>query len=71
MTIYGYARVSTDGRSLDAQATALKAVGAERVFSEAIRGEDRSCGPGQGAGCAERWGCAGGDEARSPGQINP
>jgi DNA invertase Pin-like site-specific DNA recombinase len=34
MTIYGYARVSTDGQTVDAQIAALKGAGAERVFSE-------------------------------------
>jgi DNA invertase Pin-like site-specific DNA recombinase len=34
MTIYGYARVSTDGQSLYAQTITLKHTGAERVFSE-------------------------------------
>ena len=32
--IYGYARVSTDAQTLDAQIAALTAAGAQKVFSE-------------------------------------
>jgi DNA invertase Pin-like site-specific DNA recombinase len=36
--IYGYARVSTDGQTLDAQQATLIAAGAEKVFSEKVSG---------------------------------
>jgi DNA invertase Pin-like site-specific DNA recombinase len=36
--IVGYARVSTDGQTLDAQEAALKAAWAERVYAEKISG---------------------------------
>jgi DNA invertase Pin-like site-specific DNA recombinase len=38
MTIYGYARVSTDGQTLGAQVSALTAVGAAHVFRETASG---------------------------------
>lgn len=38
MTIFGYARVSTDGQTLDAQRDALKANGATKVYEEKVSG---------------------------------
>ena len=35
---YGYARVSTDGQTLDTQVAQLKAAGAERMFQEKVSG---------------------------------
>jgi DNA invertase Pin-like site-specific DNA recombinase len=35
---YGYARVSTDGQSIDAQVRQLKAAGARQVFREVASG---------------------------------
>jgi DNA invertase Pin-like site-specific DNA recombinase len=36
--IIGYARVSTDGQTLDAQQASLTAAGAEKVFAEKVSG---------------------------------
>jgi DNA invertase Pin-like site-specific DNA recombinase len=40
MTIYGYARVSTDGQKLDAQETELQTGGVEKIFKEKMSGAD-------------------------------
>lgn len=40
MATYGYARVSTDGRSVAAQVTALQDAGAQRVFRETASGTE-------------------------------
>jgi len=38
MTVVGYARVSTDGQTLDAQQAALKVAKVERIYAEKVSG---------------------------------
>ena len=39
--VFGYARVSTDGQTLDAQVAQLEAAGADKVFQEKVSGARR------------------------------
>jgi len=38
MSVFGYARVSTDGQTLDAQVAELRGAGAEKMFREKVSG---------------------------------
>jgi DNA invertase Pin-like site-specific DNA recombinase len=55
MTVYGYARVSTDGQSLAAQQAQLTAAGVERVFSEKVSGASTDGRKALARAIARRW----------------
>ena len=40
--IIGYARVSTEDQHLDAQTSALEAIGADRIFAEKVSGTKKA-----------------------------
>ena len=61
--IKGYARVSTDGQTLDAQHAALREAGATQVFAEKQSGIKRPRSAGAMLGLARGWGYGRGDEA--------
>ena len=70
--IIGYARVSTDGQSLESQQSALTQAGAERVFSEKVSGAvtDRKQ-LGKAISGTERWRRSVGHSPRPACEIDP
>jgi DNA invertase Pin-like site-specific DNA recombinase len=50
--IYGYARVSTDGQTLEGQCAELRKAGVEKVYSEKISGAVRIGQRRKGNRCA-------------------
>ncbi len=42
MTVYGYARVSTDNQNLDRQFDALKNYGIDKLYCEKMSGTEKS-----------------------------
>ena len=69
--IVGYARVSTDGQTLDAQHTTLRAAGAEKVFAEKVSGAKTNRAPAsKGNRCAGCWRCVASHSVRSASEIN-
>lgn len=60
--IIGYARVSTDGQTLNAQHATLRAAGAEKVFAEKVSGA-KTNRASKGNRRPQRWRCVVGDAA--------
>jgi DNA invertase Pin-like site-specific DNA recombinase len=71
MTVYGYARVSTDSQSLSAQLAELKAAKCAKIFQEKISGarSDRKQLTRMMAGLA-KGGCFDRHPARSTGEVH-
>ena len=69
--IYGYARISTDGQSVDAQVRQLTKAGCKKVFREWRAGPRPTARSFAGYSASLRRRRADGDAARPAGAINP
>ena len=63
--VIGYARVSTDGQTLDAQQAAFIAAGLNGSLLRRLAGRSAIEGPLRRLGCARGRGCVASDQARS------